>query len=644
MYRLITTTLFLNRLRTIDTALKYLDKDEFASIMSSETLKEIVNYAFYNANIFYDAIQHHFNLSVNYEILRQLRNDKYAFVLSSNMPQLKYTDLNVVFRCDPYITIPEKCFIEYLKQQPNLAVSSNSQTFIEYPLPPSLYKLYSSNRAENSETGYDCFLRDIYELPHELGDLEKLNDWVVDLDSTLSSIVALNSEQNFLLEAYTLQIMLTFFLVSDDQSCSALLEKINTYMSCVSLCSPELTVMIHTWFGILTETKNFMECEQSYMVALLTLHKLYGDPRARGGRGMPWELFITSRLSILSRLQGKTQDAEYVEELFDATLLGLSENQLNRFYSTNPVYSEPFLDFLPKDDSRLKDKARGNNIKTSTTLLSKEGTEFNCFERTEEKVIGNHPFVYWTHNLQYDENSFKIDVINQTLPRSITLLKWMVEYMPLNLGSGVLWEASYLKDFFLSIMQNAYYNSTSVSSLSEYSIGRQQSSVKDKMSEFGGGTPKSSGIKLDKKPKKLNQGGNLVQIFEKDASTLSKRESVGIVYAWGQNSEGQVGIPTNFIEDNDSPDAKPMRSYFPKTLLSLKDTVIVSVACGHTHSIAITISRRLLGWGNNKAGQLGLGKKAPAKVFNPALIPGIEDVTQVFFMKNTFCLHLAHLL
>ena len=38
------------------------------------------------------------------------------------------------------------------------------------------------------------------------------------------------------------------------------------------------------------------------MMALLILHKLYGDPRGRGSNATAWELLLTSRLSILARL------------------------------------------------------------------------------------------------------------------------------------------------------------------------------------------------------------------------------------------------------------------------------------------------------------------------------------------------------
>ena len=58
-------------------------------------------------------------------------------------------------------------------------------------------------------------------------------------------------------------------------------------------------------------------------MALFRVHKIYGDPRGRWSWSIPWELFLTWRLSIISRLQGKLHDAEYVEEIYDSTLLGL---------------------------------------------------------------------------------------------------------------------------------------------------------------------------------------------------------------------------------------------------------------------------------------------------------------------------------
>lgn len=607
-------------------AKRTLDLNEFDSLMSSETLKDVLNLAYYNAHIFIDAIQHHFNVCLSYDIIRQVKNDKFAYILSLLAPPIRHVDISVIFQCDPYLTLKEKSYLLFLKLFP--ASPPTSSTPIELNLPSALYKLrkFKIEPGEQPLFTYDCFLREYYELP----DIEVLNDWVVLLESALNGVMTIFSEQNFLMDTYILQILNSFFLESDDQGCLAILDKINLAMNTASLCSPELTIITQTLYGILYEPKHFVECEQNYMVAILTLHKLYGDPRGRGGRGTPWELFITWRLSILSRLQGKIHDAEYVEELYDATLMTLKENTLNRFYSSHYVYSQPFHEFLPKENDKMK-KTRA---KSSISYFARVGNynsndiDFRNYTRTEDKVVSHHPFSYWTSHLQYDENSMKFDVINQTLPRNSTMLKWMVEYMPLSHSSGIVWETSYLKEFFLSVMQNAFSNSTSVSSLSNYSVDGQRRD-KNGLSDSMVGTPKSSTMKMEKKQKKGSQGGNLVQVFEKDASTVNKREAIGVAYSWGQNFEGQTGYPTNFVNSEKIYYGKKMRSYFPKAILTLKDTIVISVSCGHSHTMALTLSRRVLAWGSNKSGQLGLGNSAPEYIFIPVQIPDLENINLV---------------
>jgi len=37
-------------------------------------------------------------------------------------------------------------------------------------------------------------------------------------------------------------------------------------------------------------------------MALLSIHRLYGDPRGRGNQVLPWELFILWRIGIVARL------------------------------------------------------------------------------------------------------------------------------------------------------------------------------------------------------------------------------------------------------------------------------------------------------------------------------------------------------
>ncbi len=593
----LSTDIFLHRMRIYDIAKRLLDTRSFDSYLSAELISTVINTGCLQAGLFLDACEYHLKLSFATEVIRQIRNDKFINWVSAYAQPIKTIDINIIFSAESYSTVRERCYLLLLKLLPTFP--QQSQVPMELVVPSSLYKLRKPNSGN-----FECFLKEYYEFPG----LEILNDWVVLLESILNGLCTCDGDQMFLIEAYLIQLVLAFFSENDldNQLSLSILERINTYVNNSPVCSPELTITIHTWFGILSESKLFVECEQSYTMALLALHKLYGDPRGRGGVGTPWELFITWRLSILSRLQGKIHDAEYAEELFDATAMTLKDNPLNSFVGTHHVYREPFRDFM-----------------SGTSKSSKNPNYFPQKPQFKNMTIRDHPFPYWTHHLVFDENVSKIDTVNNTLQRTPYLLKWMLTHMLTFQNSGILWDTAYLRDFVLAIMQNSFSNSTSVSSLSGFSLdkGKDKNSMTD-----GASTPKSGILKFDKKKDRF-QGGNLVQIFEKDTSTINKRELNGVVFSWGQNSDGQVGTPTSNVEELEP--GKKMRIYYPKCILPLKDTIIVSVACGHTHSMAITLSRTLMAWGCNKSFQLGLGEGAPNQVYVPTVIPGMFDVSSV---------------
>lgn len=88
----------------------------------------------------------------------------------------------------------------------------------------------------------------------------------------------------------------------EDDQCKELSENIIKMTNATPVCSSELIVVIHTLMGLMKESTSLLECEQYYITALLVMHKLYGDPRGRGAQAVPWELFLTWRLSIVSRL------------------------------------------------------------------------------------------------------------------------------------------------------------------------------------------------------------------------------------------------------------------------------------------------------------------------------------------------------
>jgi len=607
-YSELQSELFFHRMRVFEMAKKILDPTSLDNFLSGDIISHIINLPCLNANVFMDAIQYHMNCCISYEPLRQIRTDKYIHWFANYGTPFQPSDFNFIFSSDSYLTIRERCSVLLLKFLSNRSKGPSTTTPIEFVLPAALYKLRKSVfNTESQGNGFECVLADYYELP----ELETLNDWIVTLEGVLNGLYSPDGQQNFLIESYIIQLVLAFFGESDtdNQLCLTILERINAFANNSPVCSPELMITLHTWFGILSENKLFLECEQSYCTALLILHKLYGDPRGRGAYGTPWELFITWRLSILSRLQSKLHDAEYAEELFDAVAMTLRDNPMNQYLKSHSIYTDPFKEFYSNAYSKTQNHLHHTRFKPSFKTMT----------------LNDHPFPYWTHHLLYDENTSKIDTINSTLQRSPQLLKWMITHMPILHNTGIVWETSYLRDFFLSIMQSSFSNTTSVSSISGLSLDgkRERSAALD-----GTSTPKGSVLKFDKKEKRFNQGGNLVQIFEKDASTVNKKDLNGVIYSWGQNTDGQVGSPISNVDDID-PGLKKMKIYYPRCILPIKDTIIVSVSCGHTHSMAITITRKLLAWGSNKSMQLGLGNNAPTQVFIPTLVPDIDEVQQV---------------
>ncbi|XP_015200074.1 probable E3 ubiquitin-protein ligase HERC3 isoform X1 [Lepisosteus oculatus] len=69
----------------------------------------------------------------------------------------------------------------------------------------------------------------------------------------------------------------------------------------------------------------------------------------------------------------------------------------------------------------------------------------------------------------------------------------------------------------------------------------------------------------------------------------------GQIFAWGQNSNGQLGLGKG----------EPSK-LSPQPLKSLSGIPLAQIAAGGDHSFAVSLSGAVFGWGRNSAGQLGL--------------------------------------
>jgi alpha-tubulin suppressor-like RCC1 family protein len=81
----------------------------------------------------------------------------------------------------------------------------------------------------------------------------------------------------------------------------------------------------------------------------------------------------------------------------------------------------------------------------------------------------------------------------------------------------------------------------------------------------------------------------------------------GSCYAWGSNSNGQLGLGDK--EDR----------YVPTYVESFESTILVSVSCGHTHTAFTSHSGTLFCVGANDYGQCGIDD-APTDILTPRAV------------------------
>ncbi|KAJ1206132.1 hypothetical protein NDU88_001541 [Pleurodeles waltl] len=70
----------------------------------------------------------------------------------------------------------------------------------------------------------------------------------------------------------------------------------------------------------------------------------------------------------------------------------------------------------------------------------------------------------------------------------------------------------------------------------------------------------------------------------------------GELFTWGENTHGQLGLRS-----------QPLRESTPQLVEHLKGSPLVQITAGSAHSVALSLTGTVYSWGNNTAGQLGLG-------------------------------------
>lgn len=116
----------------------------------------------------------------------------------------------------------------------------------------------------------------------------------------------------------------------------------------------------------------------------------------------------------------------------------------------------------------------------------------------------------------------------------------------------------------------------------------------------------------------------------------------GQLFSWGSNTEGQLGndiysykVPSyyffkdlyfNFVTGLNS---RNFMECSPRMVKTLGTSIVIQIACGMKHALALTNNGELYSWGSNSEGQLGLGVNNKYEI-KPKLINSLIGIPIVF--------------
>jgi alpha-tubulin suppressor-like RCC1 family protein len=102
----------------------------------------------------------------------------------------------------------------------------------------------------------------------------------------------------------------------------------------------------------------------------------------------------------------------------------------------------------------------------------------------------------------------------------------------------------------------------------------------------------------------------------------------GTVVAWGDNHEGQLG--NGAMGANGEPGIYPKSSVTPVRVTGLGD--IIQIEAGARHAMALRKDGTVWAWGERDDGAIGDGKPTTLRALSaigPVKVPGLEDITQI---------------
>jgi hypothetical protein len=209
---------------------------------------------------------------------------------------------------------------------------------LDLMFPPVLYKMVFKSDEKCK--------RDIYRsLKHHysITKIDVIRDWKSSLEILLSDIITTDSSESIQLQPLILMFINSFLIELDYNLCKEILNKIRESLKLLFKYNLELLAVVNLLEGLITERKNYIECEQSYSKCLIFSMLNYGDPRGRGCFGNSFMLFPLWKVGRQTCILENLLTSENFREMFycqDYIFKNMvTTTQVNNFFDNTVNYA-----------------------------------------------------------------------------------------------------------------------------------------------------------------------------------------------------------------------------------------------------------------------------------------------------------------
>lgn len=550
-------------------------------------------------------------------------NDRFTHIPSSNNLYVQSEKSMSKERMPEVVQKEKKDIINEEDHISKSKIWDNLAREMDLNFPPILHKLLfrleeKTTKNNKNKKYVNKFLKPNYFFNR----IDTVKDWKSNVEMLLNDIVTHDSSENVLLQAYVLIFIQAFYIDNDYSVCKEILYKIKEHLKMYLFFKFENLSLVNLLEGLLTERKNYIECEEFFSKCLIFSLLVFGDPRGRGNSGNPFMLFPLWKIARQTCILENSLTNENFKEMFHSQdYITRNFAELN-FPFTNSLY-DPNVHYINKEGLGYNTN-RNSHRRKKNEFTNRDDPKIDLSEINFDDDINENQSLDeddFEKNFILSDNNFEIfnrlkyfpfpsisDVKTsyQTYFNSEIFISFLLKnIIPFNSSSSVLYDEETLTRIGL----NCYSVSMSVELNSKAPI-------------YTGGSFKSTISKKDK----MNIFSPFMYDYLMEKMNYKKVYPDGIMLSWGNNCHNETTHNNyDFLS-------------LPRMCYKLKDIKIVKVVSGWEHNVVISNDRKCYSWGNNESGQCGVGS-SPI-IFNPLKIELLEDVVQTSCGNDhTLCLN-----